>query len=84
MKKEVAEDGEEGQRDGGGGEVKDGIGTNEVYHITCNSNNGLLIQNSRLHKSSHVTTAAAHTSAAELLLLINGADKSMSDTSRSK
>lgn len=69
----------------GGGEVKDGIATNEVYHITCSSNNGLLIQDSRLHKSSpHVTRAAAHMSAAELLLLINGADKSMSNTSRGK
>lgn len=41
LKKDVVEQEEEGWL--GRGEVREGIGMNEVYHITCNSNNGLLI-----------------------------------------
>lgn len=41
LRKGFVEEGEEGQQDEG--EVKAGIEMNEVYHITCNSNNGLLI-----------------------------------------
>lgn len=74
--------GKEGSPDGS--EVRKVIGMNEVHHITCNSNNGLLIWISRLHKSFHATMAAVHISETELLLLISGADKSMSNTSRSK
>lgn len=65
----------------GRGEVKGGMGKDEVYHITYDSNNGPLNLNSRLHKSFH---AAVHMRETMLPLLNNDADLNMSDTSRSE
>lgn len=54
------------------GEVQERIGLKELYRATCNPDNGLVIWNSRLHKSFHITVCLSESYCC-LLTVLTGA-----------